>query len=397
MRHDGDVIVVYPDSNPLNRNPYLRGRHLEKMLDSLKALDGELLFSPVVLSEIRRQEMDDIAEVQEAVNAVVRKRTRGHQAKMSQIQTRIGRELDAVREEVDAGVAAALANERIVEDDYPDVPVEDLVLRDLERRPPFVYAEVHGSKRKQSFGMRDVVIWEGLRARARHGGAGQTLIFITEDAGFLNEDATGLHEDLLADLDLDGVDRSRVVHVGSIEQANVKLDELRALITSEQAAAANQVIALAMRLSGTAVGWRYDSRDGGLVESELGEMRLPPELEDAQVVAVDIIDDPSVGATRPYEASVTVDLSISGSMWATDWYSIEENTDLELWEDSGRYVEVGTIRRVLVELTFNPDEDPTAADIDALRVRGIDAVAELGGTKGSERTSPGEPQRNALA
>lgn len=381
MRQDSDVIVVYPDSNALNRNAYLRGPHLEKMLASLDAVDGELRFSPVVLGELRRQEMDDIAEVQETVDAAVRKRTRGHPAKMGQIQTSIGKELDAVREEVDAGLRTALANERIVEDDYPDVSVEDLVDRDLDRRHPFLQAEVHGSKRQQSFGMRDVVIWEGLRACARRGGDDQVLIFITEDAGFLNEEKTGLHDDLLANLDSDGVDQSRVVHVRSIEQANVKLDEIQALISSEQAAAATQVIALAMRLDGTPIGWRYDPREGGLVEGEPVGVALPPELEDAQVVAIDIVDAPVVSATRPYEASVTLDLSISGSMWATDWYSIEEDTDLELWDDNGRYVEVGTVRRVLAEYTFDPDEDPALAGVGDLRVRRSISVAEIDETQ----------------
>lgn len=363
------MIVVYPDSNALHKNPYLLGPPMETLLAEVEAVHGELRISRVVLDELRRQEMDDVAAVQETVNALVQKRTRGHPAKMSQIQLRITNQLDAVRNEIEGKLAAAISPDRIVRDDYPDVSARELVDRDIQRRRPFIETEVSGGKGRQTIGMRDTLIWEGVRACARRGGAEQILIFITDDHGFLNDKKSALHHDLLADLQVDGTDSGRIIHARTISQASIKLAELRAFIDKEQAAVASEIVSLALQLEGTEIGWKFDPRDGGLIESGLDGIELRQELEASRIVAVDIVDNPDVSGTGPYRASVTVELSITGSMWAADWYAVEDDTDLELWDDNGRYVDLGMVRRVVVAATIAVTESGILEHIEELQVK----------------------------
>ncbi|NQX06908.1 DUF4935 domain-containing protein [Rathayibacter sp. VKM Ac-2856] len=345
------MIIVYPDANALNGNPYLQGK-AQQLLGELKTIGGELRISPVVVAELRRQEMDDVAEVEQSVETVVRKRSRGHPEKMRKISGQVSSSLNLLRAEIHDRLSETFAADHVVIDSYPRVEVDVLVKRELERRRPFLEVEVHGTT--QSIGFRDYIIWEGVRAVANDLNIDDTLIFISNDKGFLNDDKSGLHTDLESDLRDDGSNDGRVMQAQTLQQAIIRIEQIKTKITKERADVSNKIISLALTLIGKSVGWQYDPREGGVVESEYGDLDLPRELENAHIVAVDLIGGPIVSDSSPHRASQAVELSITGEMYSSDWYILENSADLEFWGNlNERYVEVGAVRRVAVEATIN--------------------------------------------
>ena len=344
------MLVIFPDTNALHGNPYFKGKIAEDLLREVDLGDAELQFSPVVLKELQRQEVDDVRAVLAAVNNTVRKKSRGNSAKMPDVLDRVDRALDVTRREIDEQLAELAQREHVVITSWPAVSSRELGERELERRRPFLEVPIGG--KSATVGHRDALIWEGVRESVRRGTQDQVLILISNDKGFWDDKQTGLHQDLRDDLDTDGVTPEHVVLVKDLAQALVKMRELRSEITSEQAAVASALISATMGLESVSVGWVYNAREGDVEESEL-PLDLPIELEDASVVAVDLLGDVEFVPGTKFTARQRAELSINGSMSLTDYYGLEPALDIEIWSEiNDHYAEVQTTRTVVIEASM---------------------------------------------
>lgn len=344
------MLVIFPDANALHRNPYFKGKIAEDLLREVDLGDTELQFSPVVLKELQRQEMDDVRDVLAAVKNTVRKKSRGSSAKMIDVVDRVDRALEMTRQEIDEQFAEVAQREHVVITSWPAISSRELGERELERRRPFL--EVQTGGKSATVGHRDALIWEGVRESVRRGAQDQVLILVSNDKGFWNDKQTDLHQDLRDDLDADGVRPEQVVLVKDLAQALVKMQELRSEITSEQAAVASALISATMGLEGESVGWAYDHREGDVAETEL-PLDLPITLEDASVVAVDLLGDVEFVPGTKFTARQRAELSINGSMSLTEYYELEPTLDIEYWSEiNAQYSEVQTTRRVVVEASM---------------------------------------------
>jgi hypothetical protein len=344
------MLAIFPDTNALHGNPYFKGKIAEDLLREVDLGDAELQLSPVVFAELHRQELDDVKDVLTAVTTTVRKKSRGISTKMPDVLARVDRALDETRREIDEQFAEVAQRNHVVITGWPPVSSREMGERELKRRRPFLEVETGG--KTATIGHRDALIWEGVRESARRGAQDQVLIFVSNDKGFWDDKRTDLHQDLRDDLDADGIAPDRVVVVQNLAQARIKMQELRSEITPEQAAVASALISATMKLEGERAGWVYDPREGGVEETEL-RLNLPTDLDDASIVAVDLVGDVEFVPGTRYIARQRAELSINGSMSYADYYGDETMFDLELWSEiNDQYVDVQTTRRVVVEATM---------------------------------------------
>lgn len=344
------MLIIFPDTNALYGNPYFKGKFAEELLREVDLGDAELQLSPIVVEELRRQELDDVQDVLVAVATTVRKKSRGNSTKMPDVLDRVDRALDETRREIEEQFAEITRRQHVVITEWPPISSRELAERELNRRRPFLEIPIAG--KSATIGHRDALIWEGVRDSARRGAQDQVLILVSEDKGFWDDKQVGLHQDLRDDLEADGTAPDRVVLVKNFAQARVKMQELRLEITPEQASVASALISRTLGFEGERAGWVYDPREGGVEETEL-TLDLPTELDDASVVAVDLIGHVEFEPGTKYVARQRAELSINGSMSRADYYDIEPTLDIDVWSEiSDSYSDVYVTRSVVVEATL---------------------------------------------
>lgn len=344
------MLVIFPDTNALHGNPYFKGKIAEALLREVDLGDAELQLSPIVVEELRRQELDDVHDVLAAVKTTVRKKSRGSSAKMPDVLNRIDRALEETRREISEQFTEVAQRNHVAMTGWPPVSSKELGERELKRRRPFL--EIVCGGKSATIGHRDALIWEGVRESARRGAQDQVLIFVSNDKGFWDDKQTDLHQDLRDDLSADGVRPDQVVLVKSLDQAHVKMQELRSEITPEQAAAASALISKTMGMEGKSVGWVYNPREGDVEETEL-PLDLPTDFEGASVVAVDLLGEVEFVLGTKYKARLRAEFSINGSMSYPAYYQAEPISDIEVSSEiNDQYVDVQTTRRVVVEATM---------------------------------------------
>lgn len=95
---------------------------------------------------------------------------------------------------------------------------------------------------------------------------------------------------------------------------------------------------------------------------------LPTDLDDASVIAVDLLGDVEFVPGTRYIARQRAELSMNGSMSYADYSGLEPMFDIELWSEiNDHYAEVQTTRSAIVEATMRVVDGQF--EVEDLRVR----------------------------
>ncbi len=221
------MYVIYPDTNSLFGDHYWQGPRFEilKALGSEYA-DVEVWLSPVVRAELARHRLREIEELKSRSVASMRKFR--ELTNDSEIETKLSEyhgHIDRVSQEVSERYFTAPWLTLL---EWPQIPVQTLVERDLGPQRPFAYFDPN-AKRPESKGLRDAVIWEGLLT-AMASNQDDTFIFVTEDrAAFVDtstKSSPRLAPELMAEASERGLGAERIVLVPDIVSAQRYLEPL---------------------------------------------------------------------------------------------------------------------------------------------------------------------------
>jgi len=357
------VIVVYPDANGLFNNPDLAndaGQRLRREVES----DGvELRYSPVVYRELERQERDKVEAFARSVRDGADRLAEKSPIDSKPLTDASGDFADALREEIEKRFNALLGRAHVYLEPWPTVSTQDLAEREFARRRPFMDIDGTGT-----IGQRDALIWEGLMELAGVTEEGDTIVFVSGDKGFWDPKKKGLHPDLSDDLDRESIPRARVVIVPDIHQATITIRRLKDEITARQAAFARGLVSYATSLERQSIGWTYDAREGDLVPGQFENVEVPSAMEDATIIAVDLIGDPTIEMQSDGTAKGTqaLTLTIEGNVSRDSWL-LHDSRDIEVWDSINEYYVSGVVTRdVTLEATlasYEEEVDVVSADL----------------------------------
>lgn len=191
----------------------------------------------------------------------------------------------------------------------PEVPHENLVMRDLNRKKPF---------ERSGKGYRDALIWESILQLGRE--TQDKIVFISENTKDFSEDGSGLHKDLRDDQFEAGLYRSGVDLITSVrefvsEHIIPKLPEEKRIIESF-----NQVSK--QPFEDALIDWMYDQFYG--IDIDGDEIDLEYYYEEitltgvTQVNTMDCIESREISDTKGYlklacEFEIDVDTTIHSS------------------------------------------------------------------------------------
>ncbi|GGL02830.1 hypothetical protein GCM10007382_23390 [Salinibacterium xinjiangense] len=234
------MITVVPDSNSLFGSGWICSVQGERLADLAAAGSCRVALPEVVLDELERHDRESLRSKKDKARAA-----------LSDVSSAIDLDeiagaFDKLLDKISTNRGALLAREGITSAPVPKDVTLSLVERDLRRQRPFMETD---SGRKKSFGFRDAVIWETLLAILESDDTAGLVYFVTQDAGFLDRDASNpeLHHDLQRDLDQRTIDRARVVVVDSlsdvVEAINTAVAEDNALEAEAEAATAKVAVA----------------------------------------------------------------------------------------------------------------------------------------------------------
>ncbi len=201
------MLTVVVDTNAVHRDPWLTRDDAPKLVQLAASGVCEVVYPRVVIAELTRQRVESARDAHDAAAAGV-KQMGVAGVDVAETVALLQGAHDRTETEIDDAFTAVLTKDGIREIPVPEVETTDLLERDLGRRRPFL--EIEQGKTKKSLGFRDVLIWESVLGVVQGPTAGDTVFFVTFDAGFLADDKKSLHLDLLEDLDRLGIPRGRV-------------------------------------------------------------------------------------------------------------------------------------------------------------------------------------------
>lgn len=311
MVHNGGVLILYPDTNALHADLFCLRPNSRKLMDEL--LDGqvEVALSPVVVREAQRQARESGEETTSALRGSVRDIARKHGVDTGDTDPAIEALAARVQDVSTRALVPLLENSACRILPWPTVDAEELVRRELERRPPTRI------KAGQSIGLRDTIIWHGLVELMGDLAEGDEVLFICADGGFLEEGK--LASSLIEELEGEAIDVGRLRVVARLENAVVAAQERRELLTRQEGLIRQAVIDHMAS---------FDGRTWAAVDYA-GEAPLRYGIEEGLVVAVDGINIESALGTPPTTVEATAEVTISGYMRTDEYF--QEFADAVEW------------------------------------------------------------------
>ena len=189
-----DATIVLIDSNVICADYYFKGASFGLLLGAVKQGALELRVPRIVLDEAANKLSEQLTACRDTIEGALAVAARATRRRVITPHIDV---LDAAEEYPDRlrGMLAS-AGARIL--DYPTVSHEDIVGRALARRRPF---------KKNGAGYRDSLIWTHVLDTLM--GSDKAVAFVTSDGDFVNG-ASGLHPDLLEDIDAAGLSSERI-------------------------------------------------------------------------------------------------------------------------------------------------------------------------------------------
>lgn len=355
------MTVVVIDTNAVHRDPWLKNAPGTALLDLADRGECVLTFPQVVIDELRRQQHDWVESNRDEVTKVIGK-MRGNPVDVGATVSSLTKSISDLHAQVDSSFAALLSQAGVNVEAVPSDITARLVERDLGRRRPFL--EV-GSE-PWSAGFRDAVIWETVLVVLGTLPAGERVIFVTSDKGFMSDVGSSLHPDLLGDLDARKIAHDQLISAQTIFRAQTEVESLAAAAADEAKRRAELV-----RVATDAL-YELDGQDISLQMTHGGDYGYPefvkfevPSMESQQIVAIDqnteyVFEEEVGGIVR---GSADVSISIEGAIFKGDYF----------FEDEGALDVIGELNDHYFE---------TAASVDARAVVEID----ISGGEGNYRT-----------
>lgn len=354
-------LILYPDTNAFYSDRFLTKPYSYEFLRLLQENAVEVRLSPVVVAETLRHAQEDAAERIAGVRRALRAATVGSVVDRTAASAAVDTLEHGLRAEAETALRPLRAHTAVVELPYPDISIEDLVARELERRRPTLLKDVG------SIGLRDTVIWHNLLDDVDPD-SNDIILVITNDAGFLHTDKQRLHGDLIDDLHEYGIDEDRVRVQRDLAHASVEIRRLRELISNRDAFIAAEIL--------TFIGWlpqadwggyRADDASFHVYDSNLPA--LPSFLAEPRITAATYLMTERIGSDSPATCIAFASLDIEGHMLASEFYA-DSSSEVELTSGDvdGWYVEVSLTREVRVELTVEVDVELHASAVIGYRV-----------------------------
>lgn len=351
------MIAVVLDTNAIHRDAWLSSDAATKLLALAANGSCNVVYTEVVLQELKRQQFNKLQELHANATALTKTMSRRGEP-MDAITANLSKAFVSIESRLQSDFDTLFKNPGVVQEPIPSDATEKLVRRDLERRRPFHEVEVGG--KAITAGFRDAVIWESVLALLEDNRGYNTVVFVTQDKGFLQK-RSGLHGDLISDLDRLGIDPNRVVAVKTVFDT---VSRVKALVESSAKAAWRARLTTVatdamLELIGNSVsmemvyGGEYDYPDfvkfttGPMDESSIDDIDQQTEFEFAEDEVAGIV-------TARAEAF----LYLSGFVMKSDWYADDGDSVsiIEDWNDHYFHASHEAPVQVVVEIDVN---DPT--------------------------------------
>jgi hypothetical protein len=303
----------------------------------------EVVLSPVVVAEARRQESEEGQKDALAVETAVKRLTRKYDnLEMSQLRIEADKIAEAVRASGGEALGPLLESEACNVAAWPAVGPEELVARELERRRPVLESG------NQSVGLRDHLIWRGCVALLENLRQDDVVVFVTADRGFLDDDGVGLHLDLLQDIE--HCEASLRV-AADIESALVEIQRHRNLIDMREGDLRQEFLAFMRWVEGERLDDAFD------------ESPSPFDLQEAHIASVDEVSITDVGSGNPADCSGVAEVRVEGWMHTHDY--LQQESDQIEWlsgdiDDPIIYVAVTLAAQVAMTIEYERAEGGVA-------------------------------------
>lgn len=210
------MLLIFIDANAVHRDPWMTRDAAEKLVALAGSGACVVLYPQVVIDELRRQRVDAAREAHEHAAAGIEQMGAAG-VDVAQTVDDLGVAYDRIEADIDSAFAALLARGGVRAVPVPSTATQDLLLRDLDRRRPFL--EIEQGKKRKSLGFRDVLIWESVLDLLQASASDDTVLFVTFDKGFLADDNMSLHPHLMEDLDRLKIPHDRIAWSRSIAEA----------------------------------------------------------------------------------------------------------------------------------------------------------------------------------
>lgn len=346
------MTLVVIDTNAVHRDPWLKNAPGTALLGLADSGECVLVFPQVVIDELRRQQHDWVESNRVDVTKLVDK-MRGNPVDVDATIASLTQSITDLRAQVESSFDTLLARTGIEVVPVPADVTARLVERDLARRRPFL--EV-GSE-PWSAGLRDAVIWETVLVVLDRLPVDEKLILVTADKGFLADAGSSLHQDLLDDLDAQGIAHDQIISVQTTFRAQTEVESLAAAAAAAAEAAKRAEL---VRVATDAL-YGLDGQDISLQMVHGGDYDLPdfvkfqvPPMESQMIVAIDqntefTFEDALDGIIK---GSAEILLSIEGATFKGDYFVEDEGALELLGELNNHYFETGAAvdARAVVEI-----------------------------------------------
>lgn len=342
------MIAVVLDTNAVHSDPWLTSEPGKKLLELAERGSCVVVYPQVVIDELRRQrrEAAALAHAQAAKGVSDMAKAGVDVAKTATDLKASFRRIDA---NLDATFASLIARNGVTSEPVPNVATAELLRRDLARKRPFM--EVQVKQKPASVGFRDTLIWETLLAVMDPSRSHEKVLFVTADKGFLTDDSTSLHPNLLDDLDERYSNRNCVVSVKNVPHAIAEVESAatQAALVTLATNTLYELVGMDISLQ-MVYGGDYDYPD--FVKFD------PPSIESGLISDIDQTSEFELAAADG-TAALTADaiIYIEGALFKGDWY-IEDKGSVEiLGELNDHYLEASSeiAVRVVVELDTSKD------------------------------------------
>ncbi len=341
------------DTNIICQDFPMSGSPFRVLFDGLPRADHSLHIPKLVIDETTNKYAERLRDCQRRIEGSLDKARRLSGTEIESPLT--DADIDSLVEDYSQMLPSRFAQAGATIMDYPSIPHEEIVKRALNRRKPFSRGDA---------GYRDALIWENvidLGARP-----GQDIGFISANRQDFCDDEGNLHPDLVADMEVRGIQSGRIVLFGSLREF---VDEhikptMEALEDIRQRIAGGRYPGLDLWKEVAVVVSRlpYAMSDARWDPAKLG---FPSTFERLRLAGVSDSEPPHVLDVRELHSGefllyvlVPVECEFSVLVSRADYYAMRGRDAPEVPDhDWDRYhVEVRTSRwlDMEVEMTFDP-------------------------------------------
>lgn len=360
------MLTVVFDTNALFGDPWLRSGPGKELLELAGSGACEVVIPAVVHHELRRRRLESQREIHEKAVAGIAAVARAG-IDVTTTKAQLEQSFEQFQIDMDAAFMALFEMPGVILQQAPQIDVQRLVQRDLDRRRPFLQVEGTGLN-GQSIGFRDTVIWETVLSLLDPKLGRDRVLFATSDQGFTEGGSSILHPDLVDDLNQFGIESDRVAIVKNAFQAKAEVKQ-----AAEIAAIIRVATDALYELVGEGVGQRmvhggdYDYPD--FVKFDF------PGFEGATIYQIDQYSEfelSSDGALTT--ATVEAIVYLEGALYKGDWYA-DENPSFHVGSEINRhYFEASD--EVTVNVVVEIDTSGAEPELLNIELRGVSDETE---------------------